>query len=341
MLKKKMHFDGWDYPPPGLYSTLARDEEGYLRVKGQLLKKGGSKRGSAQDSRFLESLGLANRRNWSERWFWADLEAGTVYYYLDEHLRREAGLVKFVPGETIVHVPEEVRLRGRHAPRNEYDAVNYIELIHTSDDVGNIRQEPFAVRAKTTDEFEDWLRTFQWLSKNVLPAPKQDPPPSRPSSAKSIRKEVVEVKKEPVDEDDTDLRLSQADLLVMEFFYQDRDSGEPVGPVDLDGLRDAWKRGRVDKYSYVYPHTVEAWRTLDSIPMLLRLLAPPRPPPPKKSSSSVTQDADERQSEAVPPNDDEGATLPPPADDYHDAGGGAPPPPPGDHEGGTPAADAS
>ena len=40
-------YDGWEYPPPHMYSAEHKDGEGYLRVRGKLLKKGGSRRGSA------------------------------------------------------------------------------------------------------------------------------------------------------------------------------------------------------------------------------------------------------------------------------------------------------
>ncbi|KAJ8610181.1 hypothetical protein CTAYLR_008747 [Chrysophaeum taylorii] len=308
----KNHYDNWEYPPPGLFSTVARDEQGYLRVKGLLLKKGGSRRGSEPGSpksrrrgSLRSTLGLLNRRNWNERWFYADLESCTMYYFFDEALSREAGVVKFTK-RTSVHIPSAVRLRGRHAPTNEFESANYLELLHTADDVGNERLEAFAVRAKTTDEYDDWIRTFNHCVRTMGADNKTVEEPERWSEVRSkpivprfdLDKKTNNVVSEPVPEEapveeppteeeeeeeeaeDSDLQYSQEAILAMEFYYQNRHTGDQCGPVNLAGLRDAWKADEIHKFSYVYPNVFDDWITIETLPILLRLLSPPRPPPP-------------------------------------------------------------
>lgn len=293
--------DGWEYSSPGgCYSTVARDAEGFLRIKGLLLKKGGSRRGSEQLKRrpsLKESLGLANRRNWKDRWFSVDVDMGVVYYFHDEALQKAAGVVRFVRGKTTLNVPTEVTLRGRHAPANEEPSY-YLELWSTADDVGNERLEPFAVRAKSESEYDEWLRTFRFLvgASEGSPGPKwakppgeiqphQKPPPPDDDGAtlppdKELPSEAESKEPPKEDDDDDDIKFTQAAFLEMEYHYQHRYTGDSYGPVGIEGLRDAWNTDQIAKHSYVYPSKIEDWVTVVSLPILFRLLAPPRPPPP-------------------------------------------------------------
>ena len=130
-------YDGWEYPPPNMYSANHMDREGYLRVQGVLLKKGGSRRGSSSDAAGGvkspprgSGVGsfLFGRRNWSERHFSLDIDAGTWTYCSDAAMTKVAGVVTLIPGRTKVNVPDEVRLRGRHAPANTDEALHEVAL---------------------------------------------------------------------------------------------------------------------------------------------------------------------------------------------------------------------
>ena len=69
--------------------------------------------------------------------------------------------MRLLPHSSIV-VPEEVRLRGRHAPTDPTETLNYFEVHHMTDDAGKVRTAPFVVRAPSPREFEDWLRALRW-----------------------------------------------------------------------------------------------------------------------------------------------------------------------------------
>lgn len=283
--KERPSYEGWEFPTPGIYSTVFRDEEGWLRIKGLLLKKGGSRRGTERSLGKNGTMCLVtNRRNWSERWF--SVEQGSLYYYFDEELTRPAGVVKFT-SKSLVHVPEEVSLRGRHAPASELEAVNYLELLFTMDDVGNERLEPFAIRAKTTEEFREWIRTFQFCVRAAddgacerLSSPRWDRPVSIEHKQEQPEVDEPPIFREENREEGNELRFTQADFLQMEIHYQHKETGDQHGPCNIPELRRAYKAGHLYRQSYVYPAALEEWVLLESLPILLRLVSPPRPPPP-------------------------------------------------------------
>lgn len=227
------------------------------------------------------------------------MEASTVYYYLDEALSREAGVVRFIKNKTAVHVPTEVTLRGRHAPVDDAEPVNYLELLYTADDVGNERLEPFAVRAKTGDEFDDWLRTFNYMTRQLNEAP--DTADVMPVPASVLNKNGLDSKRDAVgdrdttavddhirlrsaeeeeEKDDDDIEFDQGAFLDMDYYYQHRHTGDQHGPVRFASLRSAWNDGDITAHSYVYPRAIESWVPVGSLPILHRLLSPPKPPPP-------------------------------------------------------------
>ncbi len=158
-------YEGWEYPPPDCYSCDHRDSEGHLRYKGALLKKGGSRSAKIKTDRNsgdkTPKSSFFGRRNWSDRFFYLDLDKGHWSYYKDAGYENLAGVVRLLPHSSIV-VPEEVRLRGRHAPTDPTETLNYFEVHHTTDDAGKVRTAPFVVRAPSPREFEDWLRALRW-----------------------------------------------------------------------------------------------------------------------------------------------------------------------------------
>ena len=107
------------------------------------------------------------RRNWSDRHFALDLDTGSWAYFSDAGLTKRCGVVQLVAGRSRVVVPEEVRLRGRHAPRDSDETLNYFEVHDTRDESGHERAAPFVVRAPTPREFEEWLRSLQWCLKKL------------------------------------------------------------------------------------------------------------------------------------------------------------------------------
>ena len=303
-------YDGWEYPPPNMYSANHMDREGYLRVQGVLLKKGGSRRGSSSDAAGGvkspprgSGVGsfLFGRRNWSERHFSLDIDAGTWTYCSDAAMTKVAGVVTLIPGRTKVNVPDEVRLRGRHAPANTDEALNYFEVHPTLDGDGAERELPFAVRAPSAREFEEWIRALQYaLAKARVraaapstsavdeaaaamnaafasldtssPRPTSSTPGSSPRSRASTEERDAG-------------GFGQTDYLEMEYYYQDLE-GEQRGPVGFDGLRAAMTNGTIDDVSYVYTNRSDEWIELSALPTLLRLLQPlseplSPPPPPK------------------------------------------------------------
>ena len=135
-------YEGWEYPPPDCYSCDHRDSEGHLRYKGALLKKGGSRSAKIKTDRNsgdkTPKSSFFGRRNWSDRFFYLDLEKGHWSYYKDSQYENLAGVVRLLPHSSIV-VPEEVRLRGRHAPTDPTETLNYFEVHHTTDDAGKVR----------------------------------------------------------------------------------------------------------------------------------------------------------------------------------------------------------
>ena len=113
-----------------------------MRYKGALLKKGGSRSAKIKTDRNsgdkTPKSSFFGRRNWSDRFFYLDLDKGHWSYYKDAGYENLAGVVRLLPHSSIV-VPEEVRLRGRHAPTDPTETLNYFEVHHTT---GMMRQGP-------------------------------------------------------------------------------------------------------------------------------------------------------------------------------------------------------
>uniref|UniRef100_A0A7S3NJX3 PH domain-containing protein n=1 Tax=Aureoumbra lagunensis TaxID=44058 RepID=A0A7S3NJX3_9STRA len=162
MKKDTKIFEGWEYRAAG-YSTEFCDESGKpLRIKGLLLKKGGSRKAIIN----INGGYLNRRRNWSLRWFYLDLNSASLRYFIDEDMERKVGEIRFLPG-AFVQVPHEVKLRGRHAPRRHNAPVYYLELHRTADAFGKERAIPFALRATSHDEFNDWIKSLTYCVKSV------------------------------------------------------------------------------------------------------------------------------------------------------------------------------
>ena len=174
-------YEGWEYPPPDCYSCDHRDSEGHLRYKGALLKKGGSRSAKIKTDRNsgdkTPKSSFFGRRNWSDRFFYLDLDKGHWSYYKDAGYENLAGVVRLLPHSSIV-VPEEVRLRGRHAPTDPTETLNYFEVHHTTDDAGKVRTAPFVVRAPSPREFEDWLRALRWCLARLRRGSLSEEPPA-------------------------------------------------------------------------------------------------------------------------------------------------------------------
>ena len=160
-------YEGWEYPPPDCYSCDHRDSEGHLRYKGALLKKGGSRSAKIKTDRNsgdkTPKSSFFGRRNWSDRFFYLDLEKGHWSYYKDSQYENLAGVVRLLPHSSIV-VPEEVRLRGRHAPTDPTETLNYFEVHHTTDDAGKVRSRRpvvwrrlHAIDARRLRERSSWV----------------------------------------------------------------------------------------------------------------------------------------------------------------------------------------
>ena len=163
-------YEGWEYPPPDCYSCDHRDSEGHLRYKGALLKKGGSRSAKIKTDRNsgdkTAKSSFFGRRNWSDRFFYLDLEKGHWSYYKDSQYENLAGVVRLLPHSSIV-VPEEVRLRGRHAPTDPTETLNYFEVHHTTDDTGKVRsrrpavlRRRHAIDAHRLQERTSWVVCF-------------------------------------------------------------------------------------------------------------------------------------------------------------------------------------
>ena len=79
--------------------------------------------------------------------------------------------MRLLPHSSIV-VPEEVRLRGRHAPTDPTETLNYFEVHHTTDDAGKVRSRRpvvwrrlHAIDAHCLQETRSWLVSFSILSR--------------------------------------------------------------------------------------------------------------------------------------------------------------------------------
>ena len=160
-------YEGWEYPPPDCYSCDHRDSEGHLRYKGALLKKGGSRSAKIKTDRNsgdkTPKSSFFGRRNWSDRFFYLDLEKGHWSYYKDSQYENLAGVVRLLPHSSIV-VPEEVRLRGRHAPTDPTETLNYFEVHHTTDDTGKVRsRRPAVLRRRHAIDARRLQETRPWV----------------------------------------------------------------------------------------------------------------------------------------------------------------------------------
>ena len=301
-------YEGWEYPPPDCYSCDHRDSEGHLRMKGALLKKGGSKhmRRTDRNSGDRTPTRFFGRRNWSDRSFFLDMESCTWSYYKDDAYENLAGVVCLLATSSIV-VPEEVRLRGRHAPSDPTETLNYFEVHNTTDAQGAPR-DSFVVRAPSPREFEDWLRALRWALAKLRRGSTSTAPvrpaanfytgqPKPTANYKDELEDALEnVNLSGASERKSEARSSAASaelrlgfdaeaFLDMEYYYQDM-NGAQKGPVDFDGLKCVWARTELDELSYVYTNRKDEWVDLASLPTLVRLLvakkslSPPPPPPP-------------------------------------------------------------
>lgn len=128
--------------------------EDISRTTGSMLKKGGGK------SRIGENLVQAklHRRNWQQRWFVLDIEAGELRYYKDATLARYKGCVRLT-AESSIKIPDTVHLRGRHRPTKDR-SLNYFEIHDAMDEKGRARQRPFSMRAPSGEELVEWLRSL-------------------------------------------------------------------------------------------------------------------------------------------------------------------------------------
>ena len=143
---------------PGYGAALCRRTRAPLRVRGPLLKKGGS-RGSVAGLRAAgRRLSFGTRRNWSERTFTLDFAKGELAY------RDDAGALKGVvklTAETTVATPASVSLRGRTAAALPDDAEPlYFEIADALDGDGAPRDH-FAVRALAKRDFGEWILSIK------------------------------------------------------------------------------------------------------------------------------------------------------------------------------------
>jgi len=100
-----------------------------------------------------------HRRNWCRRWFVLDVEAGELVYYKDATLAQYKGTVRILATSSI-HIPDAVRLRGRHRP-GKNESLHYFELRGVRDDRGRLRHRPFALRTSTPRELIEWIRSLR------------------------------------------------------------------------------------------------------------------------------------------------------------------------------------
>mmetsp|Transcript_17099 Transcript_17099/g.58538 ORF Transcript_17099/g.58538 Transcript_17099/m.58538 type:complete len:388 (+) Transcript_17099:79-1242(+) len=134
-----------------VYAAAHDEQGGKLRIFGDLLKKGGSRGG---------------RRNWQKRYFVLDLHNGVLRYYSDAKLKTEAGAVELGAKSRLV-IPDEVQLRGSHAPVSEDEDPFYFELHDVCDDRGRRRPSPFALRAPGGEEFDEWVVSINFAVRQL------------------------------------------------------------------------------------------------------------------------------------------------------------------------------
>lgn len=130
------------------FSKSLRDAAGQpLRLRGSLLKKGGSKTAPSIRSSFT-----MGRRNWQSRWFTLDAENGELRYYEDATMRATKGLVRFRPNSELRTPTKD--LRGKHGRGATDDTAYYFEVTNCEDEKHLVRSDPFAMRAHSQLEFD-------------------------------------------------------------------------------------------------------------------------------------------------------------------------------------------
>lgn len=65
--------------------------------------------------------------------------------------------------------------------------------------------------------------------------------------------------------------LSATEISGAEWFFYD-DGRQRQGPFSFDGLRDAWKDGRISVGSYVWAEGFDAWKKIGDVPQLVDAL---------------------------------------------------------------------
>lgn len=158
---------------PDYGAALCRRTRAPLRVRGPLLKKGGS-RGSVAGLRAAgRRLSFGTRRNWSERTFSLDFAKGELAY------RDDAGALKGVvklTAKTTVATPASVSLRGRTAAALPDDAEPlYFEIADALDGDGAPRDH-FAVRALAKRDFGEWILSIKECVASLQPSAAPPPP---------------------------------------------------------------------------------------------------------------------------------------------------------------------
>ena len=152
-----------------------------LRVRGALLKKGGSRQSVAGIKQAGRRLSFGTRRNWSRRDFFLNF-ARAELEYRDEGGALK-GTVKLTPASE-VRKPGAVSMRGTHAAALADDAEPlYFEVSDTVDEAGAPR-DFFAIRALAKRDFAEWilslkecvaaLRSPEHLAESFAPPVRED-----------------------------------------------------------------------------------------------------------------------------------------------------------------------
>ncbi|KAJ1454313.1 P-loop containing nucleoside triphosphate hydrolase protein [Pelagophyceae sp. CCMP2097] len=83
--------------------------------------------------------------------------------------------------------------------------------------------------------------------------------------------------------------MSKEELLCLHYFWQSA-SGDQMGPSELEELRREWLGKNLHGNCHIYGDGFEDWVTVDSLPILKKIIEPPPPPPPAKRGASATPD---------------------------------------------------
>lgn len=234
--------------------------EDLSRTTGSMLKKGGGK------SRLGENLvqSKLHRRNWQQRWFVLDVEAGELRYYKDATLARYKGCVRLT-AESSIKIPDTVHLRGRHRPTKDR-SLNYFEIHDTMDEKGRARRRPFSLRAPSGEELVEWLRSLHscllMLRREEVRALS-----SRPCHGSAI---------EEHDDDNSDIEEDDSDDIIEE--------GPPLADLPADERKGSWHLDELQEVLCAsdtknpLPQTESPSRAMKRRP----------PPPPTKQPPSTT-----------------------------------------------------